>query len=182
MHVVKLGSASLREKSVPIEHITEEIKALATEMIETMYKEEGVGLAAPQVGRNIRMFVADSGSGAEVFINPQITGTSLELAEMEEGCLSIPGIYEKVARPKSIRIQAQDENGRKRVINASGYLARIIQHEYDHLDGILFIDRLDPEKKARIERRFQRIAEKSAQKAKKAAQKKNAAQKSEQNA
>ena len=171
MEVVKLGAASLREKSVPIEEITEEIKALAAEMTKTMYKEEGVGIAAPQVGRNIRMFVADSGGGAQVFINPQIVGTSFELVEMEEGCLSVPGIYEKVTRPQSVRIQALDENGKKRVIEAKGYLARIIQHEYDHLDGILFIDKIDPEKKERIVRRFERKAQKEAQKRKKAAQK-----------
>ena len=169
MHIEKLGSAVLREKAVPVEQVTEEIKALAAEMIETMYKEEGVGLAAPQVGKNIRMFVADSGGGAQVFINPQITGESRELVEMEEGCLSIPGVYEKVSRPKRVRIQAQDADGKSRVVTASGYLARIIQHEYDHLEGILFIDKIDPEKKARIERRFQKIAEKAAKKAKKAA-------------
>ena len=170
MEVVMLGAASLREKSAPVEEITEEIKALAAEMIKTMYKAEGVGLAAPQIGRNIRMFVADSGSGAQVFINPQITATSVELAEMEEGCLSVPGIYEKIARPQSVRIRAQDESGKKRVIEATGYLARIIQHEYDHLDGVLFIDKIDAEKKERIVRRFERKAQKEAEKRKKAAQ------------
>ena len=170
MEVVMLGAASLREKSVPVKEITEEIRALASEMIKTMYKEEGVGLAAPQVGRNIRMFVADGGSGAQVFINPQITATSVELVEMEEGCLSVPGFYEKVARPKSVRVHAQDESGKKRVIEANGYLARIIQHEYDHLDGVLFIDKIDAEKKERIVRRFERKAQKEAQKRKKSAQ------------
>ncbi len=164
MNVVKLGSAILREKALPVEQITDEIKALAAEMIRTMYKEEGVGLAAPQVGKNIRMFVADDGSGAQVFINPQIIGTSAELAEMEEGCLSVPGVYEKVSRPASVKVQAQDENGKRRVIDARGYLARIIQHEYDHLEGILFIDKLANEKRERIERAFQRKAKKLAQK------------------
>ena len=165
-----LGAASLREKSVPVKEVTGEIKALAAEMTKTMYKEEGVGLAAPQVGKNIRMFVVDDGSGAQVFINPQITAMSVELAEMEEGCLSVPGIYEKVSRPKSVRIQALDENGKRRVLEVAGYLARIIQHEYDHLDGILFIDRIDAEKKERIVRRFERKAQKEAQKRNKAAQ------------
>ena len=178
MRIVKLGSAVLREKALPVERVTDEIKALAAEMIETMHKEKGVGLAAPQVGKNIRMFVADSGSGAQVFINPQITGTSLDLVEMEEGCLSIPGFYEKVVRPESIRLQAQDESGRRRVVNASGYLARIIQHEYDHLEGVLFIDKIDPEKKTRIERRFEKMAQKEARKGKWAARKKAAAQSS----
>ena len=170
MEVVKLGADSLREKSVPVGEIAEEIRALAAEMIRTMYKEEGVGLAAPQVGRNIRMFVADSGGGAQVFINPQITGTSAELAEMEEGCLSVPGVYEKVVRPQSVRVHFQDESGKRHVIEAKGYLARIIQHEYDHLDGILFIDKIDAEKKERIVRRFERKAQREAEKKRKAAQ------------
>ncbi len=169
MRVVKLGSDVLRKKAEPVERVTDEVRALAAEMIKTMYAEEGVGLAAPQVGKPLRMFVADSGEGAQVFINPQITGTSPDMVEMEEGCLSIPGFYEKVLRPESVRVQAQDESGKRRVVEASGYMARIIQHEYDHLDGVLFIDRIDSEKKARIERRFERKAEKEAQKRKKAA-------------
>ena len=160
MQIVKLGAGSLREKSVPVEAVTDEIRKLAAEMLELMYKADGVGLAAPQVGKNIRMFVADDGSGPGVFINPQITGTSPELADFEEGCLSVPGVYEKVMRPACVRIQAQDENGRRRVVQAEGFLARILQHEYDHLDGVLFIDHIDPEKKARIERRFRKKSEK----------------------
>ena len=171
MQIVKLGAGSLREKSVPVEAVTDEIRKLAAEMLELMYKADGVGLAAPQVGKNIRMFVADDGSGPGVFINPQITGTAQELADFEEGCLSVPGVYEKVTRPACVRIQAQDENGRRRVVQAEGFLARILQHEYDHLDGVLFIDHIDPEKKARIERRFRKKSEKQAAKGNQAAQK-----------
>lgn len=170
MQIVKLGTETLREKSVPIQEVTDEIKALAAEMLTTMYKEEGVGLAAPQIGKNIRMFVVDEGSGPRVFINPQITGMSQELVEMEEGCLSVPGIYEKVVRPATIRLQAQNENGKREITEASGFLARVIQHEYDHLDGILFIDRINETKKERIERKFLKKAGKEASKNKEISQ------------
>ncbi len=167
MQIVKLGTETLREKSRPIQEVTEEIKALAAEMLSTMYREEGVGLAAPQIGKNIRMFVVDDGSGPRVFINPQITGMSRELVEMEEGCLSIPGVYEKVVRPAEVRIQSQNENGRREITEATGFLARIIQHEYDHLEGVLFIDKIGETKKERIEKKFQKKKEKESSRNKK---------------
>jgi peptide deformylase len=161
MNVLHLGDETLRQKAVPVEEITEEIRALITDMFETMEREEGVGLAAPQVGRLIRLFVVKADDGIErAFVNPQIIATSQETCVYEEGCLSIPKYYEDVARPERVTVQARNEKGRRFTLEASGFLARVIQHEYDHLDGILFIDRIAPDKKAKIEQKFLKKTEK----------------------
>ncbi len=161
MNVLHLGNETLRQKAVPVEEITDEIRSLVTEMFETMEREEGVGLAAPQVGRSIRLFVVKADDGIErAFINPQIVATSQETCVYEEGCLSIPKYYEDVVRPERITVQARNEKGRRFNLEAEGFLARVIQHEYDHLEGILFIDRIDPDKKAKIEQKFLKKAEK----------------------
>lgn len=155
MKVERLGSDILRQKAVPVAELTEEIKDLIREMFVTMVEEDGVGLAAPQVGRGIRVFVVKADDGVErAFINPQIISTSQETCVYEEGCLSIPKTYEDVVRPERITIQAQNERGRRVTLEATGFLARVIQHEYDHLDGILFIDRIDDAKKRKIEQKF----------------------------
>jgi peptide deformylase len=155
MNVVRLGDEILRKKAEPVGEITDEIRELAREMFVTMQEEDGVGLAAPQVGRSIRLFVVKADDGVErTFINPQIIQTSQELCGYEEGCLSIPKTYEEVLRPERITIQARNEKGRRITLEADGFLARVIQHEYDHLDGILFIDRIDPALKEKIEKKF----------------------------
>lgn len=160
MNVLHLGNETLRQKAVPVEEITDEIRSLVTEMFETMEREEGVGLAAPQVGRSIRLFVVMADDGIErTFINPQIVATSQETCVYEEGCLSIPKYYEDVVRPERITVQARNEKGRRFNLEAEGFLARVIQHEYDHLEGVLFIDRIDPDKKAKIEQKFLKKAE-----------------------
>ncbi len=161
MEVLHLGDETLRKKALPVEEITDETRALVAEMFETMEREEGVGLAAPQIGRSIRLFVVKADDGVErAFINPQIVATSQETCVFEEGCLSIPKYYEEVERPERITIQARNEKGRRFTLDAEGFLARVIQHEYDHLEGILFIDRIAPTKKAKIEQKFQKQAEK----------------------
>jgi peptide deformylase len=161
MNVLHLGNETLRQKAVPVEEITDEIRALVSEMFDTMEKEEGVGLAAPQVDRSIRLFVVKADDGVKrVFINPQIIATSQETCGYEEGCLSIPKFYEEVIRPERVTVQAKNENGRRFTLEAEGFLARVIQHEYDHLDGILFIDRIAPDKKEKIEQKFLKHAEK----------------------
>lgn len=161
MKVVHLGDEILRQKAVPVETIDDEIRELAREMFITLQKEEGVGLAAPQIGKSIRMFVVKADDGVErVFINPQIIATSSEQVTYEEGCLSIPKLYEDVVRPERITIQAQNEKGRRFNLEADGFLARVIQHEYDHLEGILFIDRISADKKAKIEAKFLKKADK----------------------
>ncbi len=163
MEVLRLGNETLREKAVPVGEITDEIRALATEMFATMEKADGVGLAAPQIGKSIRMFVLKADDGVKrVFINPQIIETSQETCSYEEGCLSIPKYYEDVIRPERITVQARNENGRRFTLEADGFLARVIQHEYDHLEGVLFIDRIDPAKKAKIEEKFLKKAQKDA--------------------
>lgn len=154
MKILQLGEETLRKASVPVQNIDEDIKALVAEMFKTMKQSDGIGLAAPQVGRNIRLFVVQVNKNEPmVFINPQIIQTSQQLCSMEEGCLSIPRVFEKVLRPETIVIQYFDINGKRNIIEASGLLARVIQHENDHLDGILFIDKLDEELKMRAERR-----------------------------
>lgn len=155
MKVVHLGEQILREKALPVLEITEEIKALVTDMFITMEKEHGIGLAAPQVGKSLRLFVIKIDDDIErVFINPQIIQTSIETCSFEEGCLSVPKYYEEVIRPERVTVQAQNINGRRFTLEADELLARAIQHEYDHLEGILFIDRIEDSKKKNIEKKF----------------------------
>ena len=132
----------LREKSVPVEIITADILGLAKDMIETMVKNNGVGLAAAQIGKNIRMFVINREfSTKQIFINPEIFKMSRKTETIEEGCLSFPGLYKKISRAKTIKIRALDENGKEFKLKTKGLLARILQHEMEHLDGILIIDK-----------------------------------------
>jgi len=155
MKVIQLGNETLRQKALPVEEINDEIRLLVREMFETMEREEGIGLAAPQVDKSIRLFVVKADDGIErTFINPQIIATSQETESYEEGCLSIPKTYEDVIRPSAITVQAKNERGRRFTLEADGLLARVIQHEYDHLEGILFIDRIKADKKEKIEQKF----------------------------
>lgn len=131
----------LRKKCRVVDDINDRIKILVEDMIETMYENNGVGLAAPQVGILKRIFVVDAmdGAGSRVFINPEILEKSGEQTD-EEGCLSLPGRHKPVKRANKIKIKALDVNGNEFVLNAEEFLARAIQHEYDHLEGVLFID------------------------------------------
>ncbi len=159
MKVIQLGNETLRQKALPVEDINDEIRLLIREMFETMILEDGIGLAAPQVDKSIRLFVVKADDGIErTFINPQIIATSQETESYEEGCLSIPKTYEDVIRPSAITVQAKNERGRRFTLDADGLLARVIQHEYDHLEGILFIDRIKADKKEKIEQKFLKIA------------------------
>ncbi len=167
LDIVKLGTPSLREKSVPVEEINEKIKQLAEDMFETMIEANGVGLACPQIGKNIRMFVLIADDDVRrVFINPTIIKTSEETCDYEEGCLSVPQFYESITRPEKVTVQAWNENGKPFTLEADGFLARIIQHEYDHLDGIIYIDRGDKEFAEKTEAQFKKRAERAAEKAK----------------
>ncbi|MCA1950854.1 MAG: peptide deformylase [Treponema sp.] len=151
MEIVTLGNDVLRQKALPLQDIDDTVKALAQEMIETMHRGRGIGLAGPQVGLLQRIFVVQlDGESPRVFINPTIIGTSPETSQYEEGCLSIPGMYADVTRPEKVTIQAWNERGRPFTLDAEGLLARVIQHEYDHLEGILFIDRLSAPKRNRL--------------------------------
>ncbi|KNF08738.1 peptide deformylase Def [Gottschalkia purinilytica] len=135
------GDPLLRKKSREIEKIDDKIKTLVKDMIETMYKEEGVGLAAPQVGILKRVVVIDVGEGLFTIINPEIIEEQGEIIDYE-GCLSIPGQSGKVSRPAKIKVKYTDIDGNEKIVEAEGFLARAFCHEIDHLDGVLYIDKL----------------------------------------
>lgn len=165
MEILHLGQELLRQKSLPVEEVNDELRATIQAMFDTMLESEGVGLAAPQVGILQRFFVVIADDDVpRVFINPQIIATSSEMCDYEEGCLSIPNVYEKITRPAKITIQALNEQGRPFTLEAEGFLARVIQHEYDHLEGVLYIDRGDQDFKEKIVQQFQRRAARKAEK------------------
>lgn len=145
MEIKKYPDPILRRKAEKIDEITPEIKKLAEDMIETILnsKPEGVGLAAPQVGIAKRFFVAQMDGGPAVFLNPEIVKKSRKTEIMEEGCLSLPGIYLKIKRARELELEGVDINGKKMKIKAEGLFARIFQHEIDHLNGVLIIDRMN---------------------------------------
>jgi peptide deformylase len=155
-----LGDPVLREKAAPVADITAELRTLIADMFDTMYAEEGVGLAAPQVGVGQRVIVVDPREdGVEPFalVNPDIVFFSDELERGEEGCLSIPGLKDIVERPAAITVEGLDRHGNAVRIEADGLLARILQHEVDHLDGILFLDRVSPLKRKLLLNRWQKV-------------------------
>lgn len=169
MRITKLGEPILREISEPVkpEEINDEFRAFINEMFDAMIEADGVGLAGPQAGISKRVFVAIADDDVRrVFINPQIIKTSEELCDYEEGCLSIPQVYESIRRPAKVTVQALNEKGKPFTLDADGLLARIIQHENDHLDGKLFIDRGDPEFAKKTEETFAKRAERAEQKQK----------------
>ncbi|HKK07606.1 MAG TPA: peptide deformylase [Gemmatimonadota bacterium] len=144
-----LGDPVLREESEPVDSFDEELRALVRDMRETMYEADGIGLAAPQVGVPLRVFVFDvrEGEGAAgVLVNPVIEARS-GTTRSEEGCLSIPGISEIVERAESVVVTGRDADGEPVRIEADGRLAVCLQHETDHLDGVLFLDHLSPLKR-----------------------------------
>ncbi|MGA2613955.1 MAG: peptide deformylase [Spirochaetia bacterium] len=151
LSIVKLGDPILKKHSVVVPDINDEIRTLVNGMFEAVERGKGVGLAAVQVGELLRLFITKvPGDDPRVFINPDILETSIEQVTMEEGCLSIPGLYTDVIRPKSVRVQAWNEKGRPFTLSAEDYLARVIQHEFDHLNGVLFIERVGPKKRQRL--------------------------------
>ncbi|MGH2786175.1 MAG: peptide deformylase [Actinomycetota bacterium] len=141
------GDPVLRTPALPVVDFDDKLAALADDMRETMLAAPGVGLAAPQVGVPRRLFVFDSGEESGAYANPEIMWRSEETQEGEEGCLSIPGIYFPVVRASRVTVRAQLVDGSPLEREAEGFLARIFQHEVDHLDGVLFVDRLDPERR-----------------------------------
>ena len=144
--LVFYGNETLASVAEPVENIDGSIASLIDEMFKIMYKEKGIGLAGPQVDFGKRIFVVDTGetkSQKFALINPVIKERSAKLEPYEEGCLSVPGINADVIRPESILISGYNREGKEIEIEANGILARVFQHEYDHLDGILFIDRIE---------------------------------------
>ena len=157
LKVRKYGDPLLRRRAAPVREITPEIRRIVTDMIETMYDEVGIGLAAPQVGISLRLMVVgdEKTPEANALVNPVIAEQGGEVTS-EEGCLSLPGIFAPVTRAEWVKLEAQDLEGKPVSIRASGLAARVYQHEMDHLDGVLFIDRLDPVTRDRIKRRIKK--------------------------
>jgi len=162
MDIITLGDDLLRQKAKKIDKIDDEIRALAVQMYEIIKRDKGIGLAGPQVGVMKRIFVVQIEGEEEgrVFINPSILETSVTTNKYEEGCLSIPGIYANVIRSEIIKIQAWNEKGRPFTIEASGLLARVILHEYDHLEGVLFLDHLPENKREKLIEKYEKAKKK----------------------
>ena len=159
LDIYTLDDEVLREETKKVTSFDSSLRMLIDAMFDTLIEADGVGLAAPQVGVSKKFFVVDLRRGDDskyVFINPEIIETSIEEGPYEEGCLSIPGFYREVIRPLRVRVQAQDVNGKYFTIDADGLLARVIQHENDHLNKTLFIDHLTPEEKERVEKAFRK--------------------------
>jgi peptide deformylase len=150
LSIITLGDPLLAKTSSLVPDINGDFRTLVERMFETM-AGRGIGLAAVQVGQPVRLFVTRAPrDAARVFINPDILETSVEEETIEEGCLSVPGLYADIVRPSSIRVQAWNEKGRPFSLTADGMLARVILHEFDHLNGVLFIDKLDGKKRKRL--------------------------------
>jgi len=157
LKVRKYGDPVLRRRAAPVADVTPEIRRMVEDMIETMFEEVGIGLAAPQVGISLRLMVVgeEKGRGARALVNPVIAEQGGEVTA-EEGCLSLPGIFADVTRAEWVRLDAHDLDGKPVSIKARGLTARVFQHEMDHLDGVLFIDRLDAMTRDRIKRRIKK--------------------------
>ena len=157
MKLTLIGDPVLREKAGPVEQFDDSLRQTLDEMVKLMRKKSGVGLAAPQIGIKKRFFVVQvPGEEPLFFVNPEIIGTSMEMSDFEEGCLSVPGVWGVISRPSSIQIQAQNGDGKFFRLSADGYLARIIQHEYDHLNGILFVDHFDEKQSAKYQKKLKK--------------------------
>jgi len=157
LKIKKYPDPILRKKCQEVKEVTEEIKNLGWDMVETMTEKKGIGLAAPQVGQLKRIIVVRTEKGPQVFINPKIIKKSRETIIDEEGCLSFPGLWLRIKRAKRVEIEALNENGEKISLKAEGLPARVLQHEIDHLDGILFIDRLSFWQKLKIKIKFTQV-------------------------
>lgn len=164
--IVLYGDPVLKKKAIEIEHGSPEVKELSEDMFETMSSASGIGLAAPQIGKSVRMFVVDTSPLEEdeedifkrVFINPEIITEDGKEWAFEEGCLSIPGVREDVVRHEKLHIRSFDENWVEHDEEFDGMKARIIQHEYDHLNGVLFTDFLSPLKKRLLKGKLANIS------------------------
>ena len=161
--IVKLPDPILKKISQPVERVDDELRGLADDMIATMYDAPGIGLAAVQIGVLRRLLVVDIAKEDEprspqVFINPEILWNSEELSEYEEGCLSIPEVFDNIQRPAEVRVSYLDRDGKPHETRYDGLMATVLQHEIDHLNGILFIDYLSRLKRGTIVRKFTKQA------------------------
>ena len=157
LKVRKYGDPALRKSAIPVDEVTPQIRAIIADMTETMYDEVGIGLAAPQVGISLRLIVIsdEEGRGVQALLNPAIVERGGEVTG-EEGCLSVPGVFAPVTRAAWVKVEARSVDGKPLTLNARGLRARVLQHEIDHLDGVLFIDRVDPMLRDRIKRKIKK--------------------------
>lgn len=159
MTILEFPDPRLRKKAEPVEHVDDGLRQILDDMVETMYHAEGIGLAATQVNVHKRMLVIDISedrASPMVFINPEITVIDPEPLGHEEGCLSVPGYYELVTRPRKVRVEALDRQGKPFTLEAEGILAVCIQHEVDHLNGKLFVDYISSLKRERIRSKLEK--------------------------
>jgi len=159
MTILEFPDPRLRKVAEPVEQVTDELREILDNMVETMYDAEGIGLAATQVNVHKRMLVIDISEDRNdpmIFINPEITVLDPELLGHEEGCLSVPGYYEEVNRPRRVKINAIDRDGQPFEMEAEGILAVCIQHELDHLNGKLFVDYISVLKRQRIKSKLEK--------------------------
>lgn len=164
--VTVFGDPVLRKKAQPITKDFQDLKGFIQNMFDTMYNSDGVGLAAPQVGQAVRIFVIDTDIDDEdelpgikkAFINPEIVEKSGEEWVMNEGCLSLPEIREDVLRPETVKIKYVDEEFNEHIETYSGFTSRVIQHEYDHLEGVMFVDYLNPLRKRILKSKLSAIS------------------------
>jgi peptide deformylase len=164
--IIILPDKQLRLVSKPVEKVTADVRKLAEDMFETMYEAPGIGLAAIQIGVPQRLITMDlakkeSAPDPRVFINPEILWSSEEKSTYEEGCLSIPEYYEEVERPAKVRVRFTDLNGKVHEEDAEGLFATCIQHEIDHLNGVLFVDYLSKLKRDRVMKKFTKAAKRA---------------------
>lgn len=165
--LVILPDPVLRLVSKPVERFDEELRTFAADMFDTMYDAPGIGLAAIQVGEPLRMLVIDLAKEGDekaphVVINPQLVTTSDDLSVYEEGCLSIPDYYAEVERPARVRVEYLDIHGKPQAIDAEGLMATCLQHEIDHLNGVLFIDHISKLKRDMVIKKFKKLAKEQA--------------------
>jgi peptide deformylase len=159
------GDPILREEAEDVAAFDDGLRALVRDMYETMYAEEGIGLAAPQIGVGARVIVIDlrredhPDDEPMALVNPRLTWTSSETAKQVEGCLSIPSLEEIVERPAQVRVEAHDPDGKPLDLLADGLLARSLQHEIDHLDGVLFLDRVSALKRRMLVKKWKKLEE-----------------------
>ena len=159
LDILEFPDPRLRTRATPVIEVDDELRTLIDDMLETMYYAPGIGLAATQVNVHKRLLVIDVSEERNeplVFINPRVEVMDEELGEYDEGCLSVPGFYETVCRPRKVRVDALDRDGNPFTLEAEGLLAICIQHEIDHLDGKLFVDYLSPLKRGRIRKKLEK--------------------------
>jgi peptide deformylase len=161
--LIILPDPVLRQLSKPVERVDAPLRKLADDMLETMYDAPGIGLAAIQIGEPLRMLVIDLAKEGEppaphVFINPEILGSSDQRSVYEEGCLSIPDYYAEVERPASVRVKYLDRDAKLQEMQAEGLMATCLQHEIDHLNGVLFIDHISKLKRDMVVKKFKKLA------------------------